>query len=85
MGKAWLPMIVSTLGACVLRVIWIYTVFAWDPQLSILYMSYPVTWIVTAAVHTICAVLLIRRLKRRVQRSTIHQMPILELEPHTES
>ncbi len=79
MGRAWMPMIVSTLGACVLRVIWIYTVFAWDPRLSILYMSYPVTWIVTAAVHTICAVLLIRRLKNRVQRSAVHQMPALEL------
>ena len=79
MGRAWMPMIVSTLGACVLRVIWIYTVFAWDPRLSILYMSYPVTWIVTAAVHTICAVLLIRRLKNRAQRSAVHQMPALEL------
>ena len=85
MGHAWLPMIVSTLGACVLRVIWIYTVFAWDPKLSILYMSYLVTWCVTAAVHTICAVLLIRRLKRRVQCASTHQMPTLELRPRSDA
>lgn len=54
MGESMLPMIVSMIGSCLLRVIWIYTIFAADRTLPVLYLSYPVTWIVTEAVHFIC-------------------------------
>ena len=54
LGYSFMPMIVSMLGACGLRVLWIFTVFQWDRQLSVLYWSYPLSWFVTAAVHFIC-------------------------------
>lgn len=54
MGESVLPMVVSMVGSCLLRVIWIYTVFAAHRTLPVLFLSYPVTWIVTEAVHFIC-------------------------------
>ena len=48
MGSSVVPMIVSILGACGLRIVWIYTIFAADRTLTMLYISYPVSWIITA-------------------------------------
>ena len=79
-GHAWLPMFVSTMGGCVLRIIWIYTIFAADPTLNVLYLSYPVSWIVTTLVHVLCAALLIRQLYRKKNRAVAQQMPALELD-----
>ena len=54
MGYSIMPMVVSLLGACGLRVVWIFTVFALYRTPQVLYISYPVTWIVTFLVHFIC-------------------------------
>lgn len=54
MGYSIMPMIVSLLGACGLRVVWIFTVFAYYRTPRILYISYPVTWTVTFLVHFVC-------------------------------
>ena len=59
-GRAELPMplsvptMVSIMGACVLRVVWILTIFPLDPTLTMLYISYPISWAVTFATHFIC-------------------------------
>ena len=54
MGYSIMPMMVSLLGVCGLRVAWIFTVFAWSRSLQVLYISYPVTWLVTFVVHFVC-------------------------------
>jgi len=54
MGYSIMPMIVSLIGACGLRVIWIFTIFQWSRSLETLYTSYPITWTVTLFVHFIC-------------------------------
>ena len=63
MGAAVTPTIVSLTGACVLRIIWIYTIFMAFHSLFVLYLSYPVTWVVTFAVHMICFSIFFRRLR----------------------
>ncbi len=65
MGESMLPMVVSMIGSCLLRVVWIYTVFAWNRRLPVLYLSYPVTWIVTETVHLICYFYVKKRLIKR--------------------
>ena len=65
MGESMLPMVVSMIGSCLLRVVWIYTIFAADRTLPVLYLSYPVTWIVTEAVHFICYLYVKKRVIRR--------------------
>lgn len=51
MGCSLLPMSVTIVGVCVLRIVWIYTVFAASRRLEMLYLSYPVSWFVTGMVH----------------------------------
>ncbi len=53
MGMSVTPMITSMLGACGIRIFWIYTFFAWHRTLPMLYISYPISWFITTAVHTI--------------------------------
>lgn len=53
-GYSITPMIVSMLGACAFRVIWIYTLFAAFPTLNMLYVSYPISWLLTSAAHLGC-------------------------------
>lgn len=54
LGYSFLPMMVSLAGICGFRILWLYTVFAWDPTLSTLYLSYPISWGLTAAAHFGC-------------------------------
>lgn len=65
LGSSIIPMLVSLAGACGLRVVWIFTVFQWHRSLFVLYLSYPVTWTVTAAAHLLCFLLIRRKFPRR--------------------
>ena len=58
LGYSTIPMIVSLIGACGLRVLWILTIFQYFHTLNSIYLSYPVTWIVTAAAHLITYMIL---------------------------
>ena len=48
-GDAVRPVAIIGLGICLLRIIWIFTIFARIHTLPILCYCYPVSWIVTAA------------------------------------
>ncbi|MCQ2419994.1 MAG: MATE family efflux transporter [Clostridia bacterium] len=65
LGKSWTPMIVSVCGACVLRIVWIMTIFRLSPTLETLYLSYPISWAVTAAIHAVCFYFAYRKLLQR--------------------
>ena len=65
LGFSALPMIVSLLGACAFRVIWIFTIFSALPTLTILYVSYPVSWAITLVVHFICFKILFNKLSTK--------------------
>ena len=67
MGKSVVPMIVSLLGACVFRVIWVLTVFAADPRPEVLYISYPISWFVTAGAHFVCYMIVHKKLSARLK------------------
>jgi putative MATE family efflux protein len=53
-GYSLMPMFVTLLGVCAFRIVWIYTVFAATPTLTVLYMSYPISWSMTSIAHYIC-------------------------------
>lgn len=61
LGSTVLPMVVSILGACAFRIFWIYCVLPFNRTLNMLYISYPVSWIITAAVHAICFAVMLRK------------------------
>ncbi len=60
-GYSIMPMIVSLAGACLLRIVWIMTVFAADPTQNTLYLSYPISWGVTFAAHMVCYLVAARK------------------------
>jgi len=64
-GCSIMPMLVSLTGACLFRVVWIYTVFRHFHTLEALYISYPISWILTFMVHLICFIIVYRKLGRR--------------------
>jgi Na+-driven multidrug efflux pump len=64
MGYSIMPMLVSLTGACVFRIIWIYTVFQKIHTLPCLYWSYPISWALTFTVHFICFIIVFRKKKR---------------------
>ena len=65
LGRSILPMIVSLLGACGLRVMWIFTIFKAYPALETIYISYPISWTLTASVHLICLLCIMHKLPGR--------------------
>lgn len=65
MGYSIMPMIVSLTGACALRIVWIMTIFQMNPTLSTLFLSYPVSWFVTALAHFICYLIVHHRFMQK--------------------
>ncbi|MDD6485686.1 MAG: MATE family efflux transporter [Spirochaetales bacterium] len=66
-GYSVTPMVVSLIGACGLRLVWISTVFQ-IPKFHMpatVYLSYPASWLVTFCVHVICFVIFYRRVLRQ--------------------
>lgn len=61
MGYSIMPMLVSLSGACLFRIIWIFTVFQAEHTLLSLYISYPISWILTAGTHFICYMIVKRK------------------------
>ena len=54
LGRSVTSTLVSLLGCCALRVAWILIVFRAVPTLTIIYLSYPISWTVTALTHLVC-------------------------------
>ncbi len=68
LGNSAAPMIISLIGSCVFRVVWIKTVFEHVPSfhnLSGLFVSYPVSWIITTAAEFLAFAIVYRSRVRR--------------------
>lgn len=66
-GYSVMPMLVSLMGVCVLRLVWVATIFQ-IPQYhtpECIYWSYPISWLVTFLVHVLCYLWAKRRADRR--------------------
>lgn len=64
MGWSVIPMVVTVVGVCGLRLVWVGTVFRADPCPENIYIAYPITWALTAVVH-LCTILVARRRAKR--------------------
>lgn len=65
MGASLTPMLISLMGACVTRVIWIYTVFAANPTLQVLYLCYPVSWLFTICMQIVAFIVIRHNVQKR--------------------
>ena len=67
LGYSVLPMVVSLVGVCVLRLVWIATIFQLNRTPFMLYISYPISWALTALVHLACLLVVRRHLRQKQQ------------------
>ena len=70
MGASLLPTAVAIGGICGLRILWIAFVVPLSPSLRTLMISYPVSWGITLAVDLVIFLVLFRRRKREIERSS---------------
>ena len=64
LGRSTTSTVISLLGSCVLRILWVTFVFPLAPSLRMVYWSYPLSWGLTALTHFTVLTLLRRRLLR---------------------
>lgn len=57
LGYGIMPMVVSLIGACGFRILYIYTYFQSHKTLDVLYLSYPLSWTLTILAHAICLII----------------------------
>ena len=65
-GYSVLPMVVSLVGSCLLRLVWIATIFQLFRSTTTLYLSYPISWILTALVHLGCLLVVRHKMKQEI-------------------
>ena len=70
MGASVAPMIISILGVCGIRIVWIFTIFALPQYHSMqsLYLSYSVSWVACIIGHFICFKILKNRLTKQLRQ-----------------
>lgn len=65
MGYSTSAMLISLLGVCGLRLLWIYTVFAQYRDWNVLFYSYPLSWIITLLASAIFYQIALRRCRKK--------------------
>ena len=75
-GHSVLPTIVTIACVCGFRILWIYTYFAsykqsvgFDPEnsLTVLFLSYPISWGLAAIVHTVLFVIMFGKILKKAK------------------
>lgn len=76
-GSSLSPSLITIFGTCVIRVVWVFTVFEAyksdiETGLSILYLVHPLTWVFTIAALTINYVIVLKRtIKKQKNREEL--------------
>ena len=65
LGRSVMPAVITLIGVCVLRIVWVYTVFPVHPTMGNLMLSYPITWAITAAANGYYLYIVCRKLFRQ--------------------
>lgn len=68
-GYSTIPLIIVLIGTCAFRLFWIYCIFPLDPVLTSIYISYPISWVLTTIAGTIALIILFKR-KRKQNEQT---------------
>lgn len=66
-GSSLPPSIISLVGACGIRIVWVYTVFKAYRHMSVLFLVHPVTWIITNIALTINLIIVYKHAKKKME------------------
>ncbi len=65
-GASTTSMVISLLGACVMRVGWISIIFKAFPTPDMIFISFPISWILTTLGLYVCYAVILRRIEKRL-------------------
>ena len=68
MGYSGVPMILSIIGTVGTRIVWIFGLFPAHRSLSFLFISYPVSWILTILMQAVCFCFVRKHVHQSVNR-----------------
>lgn len=68
MGHSGVPMILSIIGTVGTRIVWIFGLFPAHRSLSFLFISYPVSWILTILMQAVCFCFVRKHVHQSVNR-----------------
>ena len=69
MGKAIVSTVITLIGACFLRVVWIWTVFAANQTVATVFISYPISWIITMSASLIVIRVLLKKMIKEEEKT----------------
>ena len=61
LGRSLTSTVITLIGACLLRVVWLLTVFEHFETLESIYVSYPISWAVTGIVALVLVLMLLKK------------------------
>ena len=67
LGKSITSTVISLIGACLLRVVWLWTVFPASQTLETIFISYPITWIATTLTAFVMIQVLLKKMLKKTQ------------------
>lgn len=65
LGRSTTSTVVSLIGSCAFRIVWINTVFRLYPTLTVIFVSYPLSWGLTALVFLVCSLKIKKKMELR--------------------
>ncbi len=65
LGNSLVPMAITVLGVCGIRILWIYTIFAQHHTQFTLYISYPISWIISFLVQLAAYFIVFAMIKKK--------------------
>lgn len=68
MGYSAVPMVLSVIGTVGTRIVWVFGIFPNHRSLSILFVSYPVSWIITIVLQVVCFYFVRKRVNQKEKR-----------------
>lgn len=71
LNRPILSTVITLMGSCVLRIVWIATAVRANQTLPMVYLSYPISWGVTALCHLCVSIYVTRKMKRLYQPEEI--------------
>ncbi|MBO5092488.1 MAG: MATE family efflux transporter [Clostridia bacterium] len=67
-GSSLPPSIITLLGACGIRIVWVFTIFRMFPTMTVLYLVHPITWVITNIALIINLVIVYKIAKKRIKK-----------------
>lgn len=74
LGHSFKPMIIVLIGTCAFRIFWIFAIFPLNPIPTSIYLSYPISWAITALVNMVVLLFVMKKVKQAYTNTPIEQI-----------